>query len=68
MLMSCEQMKGNITLVGLFILVKYSSVGIATGYGLDDRGEGVRVPIGARISFPLLQVIKIGSGNHHFPM
>jgi hypothetical protein len=28
-----------------------SSVGIATGYGLDDGGVGVRVPVGARI-FP----------------
>jgi hypothetical protein len=26
-----------------------SSVGIATGYGLDDEGVGVRVPMGARI-------------------
>jgi hypothetical protein len=26
-----------------------SSVGIATGYGLDDRGVGVRVPVGATI-------------------
>jgi hypothetical protein len=26
-----------------------SSVGIATGYGLDDRGVGARVPIGSRI-------------------
>jgi hypothetical protein len=25
------------------------SVGIATGYGLDDRGVGVRVPLGSRI-------------------
>jgi hypothetical protein len=25
------------------------SVGIATGYGLDDRGVGVRVPGGSRI-------------------
>jgi hypothetical protein len=24
-------------------------VGIATGYGLDDRGFGVRVPVGSRI-------------------
>jgi hypothetical protein len=30
-----------------------SVVGIATGYGLDDRGIGVRVPVGSRIfSFP----------------
>jgi hypothetical protein len=26
-----------------------SSVGIATSYGLDDRGVGVRVPVGSRI-------------------
>jgi hypothetical protein len=24
-------------------------VGIATGYGLDDRGVGVRVPVGSKI-------------------
>jgi hypothetical protein len=27
-----------------------SAVGIATGYGLDDWGVGVRVPVGSRIS------------------
>jgi hypothetical protein len=26
-----------------------SAVGIAAGYGLDDRGVGVRVPLGSRI-------------------
>jgi hypothetical protein len=26
-----------------------SAVGIATGYGLDDGGIGVRVPVGSRI-------------------
>jgi hypothetical protein len=26
-----------------------SSVGTATGYWLDDRGVGVRVPVGSRI-------------------
>jgi hypothetical protein len=26
-----------------------SAVGIATGYGLDDQGVGVRVPVGSRI-------------------
>jgi hypothetical protein len=26
-----------------------SSVGIATSYGLDDRGVGVRVPVASRI-------------------
>jgi hypothetical protein len=30
-------------------LSRDSVVGIATGYGLDDRGVGVRVPVGARI-------------------
>jgi hypothetical protein len=29
-----------------------SSVGIATGYGLDDRGIGVRVQVGPRIIIP----------------
>jgi hypothetical protein len=26
-----------------------SAVGIATGYGLDDQGVGVQVPVGSRI-------------------
>jgi hypothetical protein len=26
-----------------------SAVGIATGYGLDERGVGVRVPVGSKI-------------------
>jgi hypothetical protein len=29
-----------------------SSVGIATGYVLDDQGVGVRAPVGARIFTP----------------
>jgi hypothetical protein len=29
---------------------EYSVVGIATGYGRDDRGIGVRVPVMSRIS------------------
>jgi hypothetical protein len=29
-----------------------SAVGIATGYGLEDRGVGIRVPVGSRIFFP----------------
>jgi hypothetical protein len=29
-----------------FRVVNTSTVGIATGYGLDDRGVGVRVPVG----------------------
>jgi hypothetical protein len=30
-----------------------SAVGIATAYGLDDLGDGVRVPVGSRISSSL---------------
>jgi hypothetical protein len=29
-----------------------SVVGTATGYGVDDRGVGVRVPVGSRIFSP----------------
>jgi hypothetical protein len=32
-------------------IYRYSIVGIATSYGMDDPGVGVRVPVGARI-FP----------------
>jgi hypothetical protein len=32
------------------VLIKLG-VGIATGYGLDDRGVGVRVPVESRIFF-----------------
>jgi hypothetical protein len=39
-------------LTSSFYLIIYrsrdSAVGIATGYGLDDRGVGVRVPVGSR--------------------
>jgi hypothetical protein len=40
-----------------------SSVGIATGYGLDDQGgAGVRVPVGEK--FSLLHIVQTGSGVH----
>jgi hypothetical protein len=39
-----------------------SVVGIATGYGLSDRGVEVRVPVGSRIfTSPIVQT---GSGVH----
>jgi hypothetical protein len=43
-------------------------VGIATGYGLGDRGVGVRVLVRSRIS--LLHVVQTGSGAHpaSYPM
>jgi hypothetical protein len=31
-----------------------SAVGTATGYGLDDRGVGVRVPVGSMLPRPAL--------------
>jgi hypothetical protein len=44
-----------------------SSVGIATGYRLENRGVGVRVPVGSRI---VLHVAQTGSGAHpaSYPM
>jgi hypothetical protein len=38
------------------------AVGKTTGYRLDDRRIGVRVPIGAR--FPPLYVVQMGFGSH----
>jgi hypothetical protein len=39
-----------------------TAVGIATAYGMDDRGVGVRVPVGSEIS--LLHTVQTGSGAH----
>jgi hypothetical protein len=39
----------NIKLVPCYIGSRDSVVGIATGYGVDERGVGVRVPVGSRI-------------------
>jgi hypothetical protein len=39
-----------------------SSVGIATGYGLEEGGVGVRVPVGHEFSLP--HVVQTGSGGH----
>jgi hypothetical protein len=41
---------------------KDRSVGIATGYELNDQGVGVRVPVQSRVS--LLHVAQTGSGTH----
>jgi hypothetical protein len=45
------------------------SVGIALGYGLDDRGTRVRFPVGAE-NFSLHHCIQNGSGDHpaSYPM
>jgi hypothetical protein len=43
----------NFDTSGLLTRSRHSIVGIATGYRLDDRRVGVRVPVGSRIfSFP----------------
>jgi hypothetical protein len=39
----------NSTPYAVYVGSRESIVGIATGYGLDDRGVGVRVPVGSRI-------------------
>jgi hypothetical protein len=47
----------------LYLLMSRDSVvSIATSYGLDKRGVGVRVPVGLR--FSLLHVVQTGSGVH----
>jgi hypothetical protein len=40
-----------------------SSVGIALGYGLDDRGSRVRFPVGTG-NFSLHHRVQNGSGTH----
>jgi hypothetical protein len=52
-----------------FIESRDSSVGIVTGYGLDDRGSLVRFPAGAG-NFSLHHRVQTGSGAHpaSYPM
>jgi hypothetical protein len=40
-----------------------SSNGIALGYGLDDRGSGIRFPAGGG-NFSLHHLVQNGSGTH----
>jgi hypothetical protein len=49
--------------------IRDSSVGIALGYGLDDRGSKVRFPAGAR-NFSLHHRVQNGSVAHpaSYPM
>jgi hypothetical protein len=47
----------------IYMLHRDSSVGIALGYGLDDRGCGVRFPAGAG-NFSLHHSVQNGSGSH----
>jgi hypothetical protein len=50
------------------MLGRDSVIGKATGYGLDDQGVRVRVPVESRIS--PLHVVRTGSGVHptFYPM
>jgi hypothetical protein len=53
MMMMMMMMIIIIIIIIIIIRIPDSSVGIATGYGLDDREVGVRVPVGSRIfTFP----------------
>jgi hypothetical protein len=45
------------------IKIRDSSVGVALGYGLDDRGSRVRFPAGAG-NFSLHHRVQNGSGDH----
>jgi hypothetical protein len=60
--------KVNVFLITL-IRASDSSVGIALGYGLDDRGSRVRFPAGAG-NFSLHHRFQNGSGAHpaSYPM
>jgi hypothetical protein len=39
----------NAIIIVIIIMSRDCVVGIATGYGLDDRGAGVRIPVGSGI-------------------
>jgi hypothetical protein len=56
------------SLIFLLYILKIKTHKIATGYGLDDRGIGVRVPVWER--FFLLHVVQTGSEAHpaSYPM
>jgi hypothetical protein len=47
----------------LFVSLRDSSVGIALGYGLEDRGSRVRLPAGDG-NFSLHHRVQDGSGAH----
>jgi hypothetical protein len=53
----------NLEFVPNILKSRYSSVGIALGYGLDDRGSKVRFPAGA-VNFSLHHRVQNGSGAH----
>jgi hypothetical protein len=50
----------------VFSVNRDSVAHIATGYGMDDRGVGVRVPVGSEFSVPC--IIQTGSGPTQPPI
>jgi hypothetical protein len=60
--------KETVPLNTLYFVSRDSAFDIATSYGLDDQGVGVRVPVGKK--FSLLHIIQTGSGVHptSYPM
>jgi hypothetical protein len=61
--------KIHINIIFPSMMSRDSSVGIALGYGLDDRGSSVRFPAGAG-NFSLHHHVRNGSGTHlaSYPM
>jgi hypothetical protein len=59
----------NLSLYTVQMESRDSSVGIALGYGLDDRGSRIRFPAGAG-NFSLHHRVQNGSGAHpaSYPM
>jgi hypothetical protein len=53
----------NLINIIVFVRIRDSSVGIATGYGLDDRGGGSSSP-GRVKKISLLHIVQTGSGGH----
>jgi hypothetical protein len=56
----------SLVLYHIHLVSRDSSVGIATGYGMDGREVGVRVPTGSEIS--LLHVVQMALGSTHPPI
>jgi hypothetical protein len=59
----------DVSVRGSLIMSRCSSVGIALGYGLDDRGSRVQFPEGTG-NFSLHHRVQNGSGAHpaSYPM
>jgi hypothetical protein len=58
----CRRLRHFISFLQTTRMLSNIGVGIATGYGLDDPGVRVRVPVGSELS--LFHVVQTGSGTH----